>query len=529
MKQNDIVYIDWWENNCESGLEKVKKFFPVEIPKIYYPIINKFINHNQLKNFQENYYNISLDIFSQYSSVPSDRQRKILMENLEVVFQVLENLESVEERINLLEKFQGSEQTKSKIFTLPILNDLLNYSYTNLLSLFIKFQEAIENSPQSNVTLTAKIIYLAGKKRTIAYQDVVDIFSSNIRNAMSHGGVTYSDTKVIFKYIENNQEINKQYTYFELKDNLYKLFDALSGIFVGWVRYLCDLNVDFIRLKDSDLSQETLDKVFKLSMSTLNIECKNIQVINIMGDSTRRQLNLEFTHPNLDIDSRIYFALQSAIQMWKESQLENLQSVCISYTATRCMNSFIRISKEIITDLIAEEIDFRQALSIIIENNEIMISEANDETRNEVRDLFQGYTDIFVEGSYLISEIYDSSLEKQKRFVANLYLGDIRKKNLMKNTVIEAVEQLKVIENFGSPQNRVKHGEMEADIVFLAIYENKFRRGENKEQSSDNPNFIGLVQYDVDKHFPIADIAMRGKLNKQRVGNYEFSWNTNLK
>jgi hypothetical protein len=120
-------------------------------------------------------------------------------------------------------------------------------------------------------------------------------------------------------------------------------------------------------------------------------------------------------------------------------------------------------------------------------------------------------------------------LQIKKRFIAVLYPNEIQRRFQVQKLIISAVEELKKVENFGSSKDKVKHGKMDADIVFLSIYKKDDRRGKHKGQFAENDNFIGLVQYDVDKHFNIQDIPMRGRLHKQRIGNFEFCWNPNFK
>jgi hypothetical protein len=419
VSKNLINYIDWWETTQEEGLEKVKTFFSeIDIPGLYFPIISKFVKNKQLKNYQVDFWDFTTEILGKYSSLSIDNQEKIITKNLDLLFRTLENLESVEERINLLESFQASEKTKAKIFTIPILNDLLNYAYSNLLNLFISFQEVIEGSQQNSVSLKQKINYLAGEKRSIEYKEIVDMFNPNLRNAMSHGKVRYEDSKVQFTFIEkaNSQEFEntEELSYYQLKSNLLNFFDELTAVFLAWIKYLCELNLDFDKLTQVGLKEDTLKEVQKLNLSTLDIDCTSFETINILGDETKRHLNLELIHPNLDINSRVYFGLHTALRSFQLIQTDNLQSVHITFTSSRSINSFIRVSREIIKDLLSNTIEFEGAISKIISNQEIMMFEVNDEVRNESKDLFQGYSDIVTE-NYRVSEINDSSLTNKKK------------------------------------------------------------------------------------------------------------------
>lgn len=54
-----------------------------------------------------------------------------------------EQLLDIEERINLMELFNGSEELRVKLFAVSLYNDLLNSAYSNGLKLIIKFYSEI--------------------------------------------------------------------------------------------------------------------------------------------------------------------------------------------------------------------------------------------------------------------------------------------------------------------------------------------------------------------------------------------------
>ncbi|MEG3142359.1 hypothetical protein SD436_04665 [Streptococcus sp. 2A/TPW/M5] len=59
-----------------------------------------------------------------------------------------EQLKDIEERINLMELFNGNEELRVKLFAVGIYNDLLNTAYSNGLKLIIKFYGEINNKNQ---------------------------------------------------------------------------------------------------------------------------------------------------------------------------------------------------------------------------------------------------------------------------------------------------------------------------------------------------------------------------------------------
>lgn len=117
-----------------------------------------------------------------------------------------EQLLDIEERINLMELFNGSEELRAKLFAVGIYNDLLNSAYSNVLKLIIKFHGEILGKNQDQKTLTPQIEYL--RKRD--YNLITDISDSDVRNAISHGGIRYNNT--IFFYQINTGDLEKYFS-----------------------------------------------------------------------------------------------------------------------------------------------------------------------------------------------------------------------------------------------------------------------------------------------------------------------------
>ncbi|MDR0298853.1 MAG: hypothetical protein LBI13_02055 [Streptococcaceae bacterium] len=534
MNKELVDFIVWWENNKEAaGTEKIEKLFQAEIPRLLYPLLNKFYVDNQMKNFDVDYQNEIRGIFENYEQYLSSGEiAELFVSKFSKLVSTIKTLESISSRLDLLEKFQEREDIKAQAFTVPIFSDLLNYSYSDILDLFICFQEKTEQTEQNNVSLTQKINYLSGGKRTISYAKLIEIVNHSLRNAMAHGKVVYGQDKLMLTYAETVNKVTEfvttEFSYFQLKDEIQKFYDCLTAMLYGWLS-LCARHIAEFEKKINSVGMRNLDKdVIRLAFSTLENSCESIETINILGNEDDQQLNFEFTHPNLSVNERLGFALYVAIYGYKLFDNDFVRSIYVSFYASRTMNSFLLINVDIIKELISEKISLEQAVSKIIADGGCMMFEPNTEVRNETLDSFKGFSDI-KGNDYTITDIYDSSLEDKKRMIGDIYIEESLKKKQLEKMVIEAVSKLVTTENFGNPKDKVKYGKMEADIVFLSIYKKKYRRGKHKEQFETNENFIGLVQYDKDKHFPIKDIALRGNLKKQRIGNYEFSWNPNVK
>ena len=99
----------------------------------------------------------------------------------------------------------------------------------------------------------------------------------------------------------------------------------------------------------------------------------------------------------------------------------------------------------------------------------------------------------------------------------------------VKKFVEEAIEKLRIIENYGFNNIKVKYGKMEADVIHLSVYKKEIRRNSNKGWLPNNENFICNVQYDINKKFEIRNKLVDKKLKPERIGNLEYKWNPNFK
>ncbi|HFI0261471.1 TPA: hypothetical protein ACGOVQ_002309, partial [Streptococcus suis] len=110
-----------------------------------------------------------------------------------------------------MELFNGSEELRAKLFAVGIYNDLLNSAYSNGLKLIIKFHGEILGKNQDQKTLTPQIEYL--RKRD--YNLITDISDSDVRNAISHGGIRSNNTTLSFNFTQGNIVGQKEISTFQ--------------------------------------------------------------------------------------------------------------------------------------------------------------------------------------------------------------------------------------------------------------------------------------------------------------------------
>ncbi|MEB7921283.1 hypothetical protein NGH88_09315 [Enterococcus faecalis] len=529
-----IDYINWWEENKEVGLEDVKKIYlglfdkAEFLPSIYHPLLYKYLKNSQLKHWDNEIFLFSKNKIEEIKTcIGKDNMLSTLLSNFHLLIYTYESLLDIEERITMMNRFKGSEELKAKVFNVNIYNDLLNIAFSNSLKLFIQFQSVVEDRNLFQKNLAPQIDCLASEKR--GFSPITDLADSNIRNAISHGGVKINGSKMVFSYRKGAKFLEKESTVYDFKDSLLQLYDGISAIVLSWISYFCEDNITYSEIYRNELVHEDTKIFFeKLSVSTLCTVCDKINQIEIVNESSKRQhVNIEYAGIDLDIDSRAVLGLCTAERIFQLRELSIEDSIMVSFRSPRVANSFFTVNCSIIYDLANGNIDLQEAWKRVMGTKNILMFPINDESRNKFEDSFRYYPDIETE-DYRITEIEDISLEDKKRFKAVVYLKRAKRRNHVKLAVKEIVKQVKILENYGFTSNRVKHGNMEADILYLVLYRKELRRGKDRALFPTNNNFIAQVQYDVDMNFPIRNVITDSKLKRRCEKEIEYNWNPNF-
>ncbi|MCB6202956.1 hypothetical protein [Extibacter muris] len=530
-----IDYINWWEETKEAGLSEIKITFTklfskiAFLPSIYHSVLYKYLKNSQLKHWDKEIFAFSkVKISKIESQIGKEKMTSTLLSNFHQVVYAYQNLLDLEERIVLMNRFKGNEELKAKIFSINIYNDLLNGAFSNILKLYMEFQGVIEdNDKLFQKNLTPLVECLAKPER--GYQTITDLADANIRNAISHGGVTADKTDMIFSYRKDGKHLQQKTTVYEFKDSMFQLYDGVSAVILAWFGYLCEEDISYDEVYDNkSIHEDTLFFFERLSMSTLLTTCDKVWQIEINNqEEKRKHVNIEFTGTDLDIDSRVFLGLYSAESVFRLRKLSLEDTIMVSFHSPKIVNSFFTIDCSVISELSNGTIDLSGAWQHVVNINGMLMFPVNDEDRNEFEDSFRYYPDMENEDFY-ITEIEDISNDYQKRFKAVAYLKRAKRKNHVKDTVNEIVDKLRKLENYGFSSHKVKHGKMEADIIYLVLYKKEVRRGKDRALFPSNSNFIAQIQYDVDMKFPINNKFIDSHLKKRREKAIEYNWNPNF-
>jgi len=523
-------YIVWWEEYHEGGLEQIhgeflKSFKKTEfIPAIYNPILYKYYQDNNLKHWDKKIMKIGSEkLINFQESLDDTLIKNTLLNNLNLLIDSYESMRNIVQKVELMDNFKGSMQLKASVFLIDIYNDLLNGPYSKTLQLYIKFQSEIEGKKLDQKTLRQQMDCLSTRE----YDDILKIADANIRNSMAHGGVKVEQNDIYFTYRNGKDTITEKHSIYEVKHKTISLLDSINGLIISFIKYLIE---NHIIIDDVYSNPNVKDEVIlffeKLCMSTLKIECKSIEEIDVIKDDLI-QVNVLLEHNNLDINSMYLFGVHTAARVYTLKGLCSKDKVLVTFEADKTLTSFIRFPGDKLGSFVAGKIDEVEVVESVRESQDYALYPANKETRNKYEDLFRYYPEIESE-KFIIKEIEDISLPEKKRFRAVVYVKKILNRKHIETIALEAVKRLRQIRNYGFTNHEVKHGDMEADVLYLVIYKKEVRKPEKRTLIPSNKNFLVQIQYDKNKQFDIKNPLINRNTYKVIKGHIEYNWNPNF-
>ncbi|WP_349517508.1 hypothetical protein [Leuconostoc mesenteroides] len=180
------------------------------------------------------------------------------------------------------------------------------------------------------------------------------------------------------------------------------------------------------------------------------------------------------------------------------------------------------IQTESIEKYINKEISFEDLETLVSKN--ALLFPLNKDTIVSGK---MSYNDIITE-KYRVREIIDISVENLKRFKAMVYIPEPENKKQLHLFILEIINKLRKLQNISDGKAIVKHGAMNADVVYLNIY---YTDGNNRSLMSNNDNFITSVQYDKNSQFAInnSNPLLDHLISEQKSTLIEYRWNPSSK
>lgn len=415
-----------------------------------------------------------------------------------------------------LSNFNLMQETKTWLYRLPTYTSLLESCLSNFLRVIaILTGKGIGKDYSSQNTL--------GKLNSVmnsnGYSEISDRINVNIRNAINHGKVLLKKTprdQICFYYSENHIPQCLEMKLYEFDKVIDDTYDLVSAV-------LLSLSV-FINNHTTLLKIDTTKKTYEaFSYLSMRLSLPGIYCQNISDTGNSKQLNIEIQIDKTDRGFIAQVATMLAVIIYE--QYNDYDQYMFTFRNVRMLSSWVRYKNQEILDMRNKVKSFDAVLQEVIDRKDFNIFPPSTESidLSEIKYFcFPNYND----ESFKINSVADASLEDYKRLKAHLYIGDITEKQDILDIISRAIEWLKTLRNPPSAATPVKHGDIEADALYIKVYRHDTRK--SKEIFPNNENFVCFVDWNVSGNTTLKDGGLPQviwrKLSHEKIGKMHIAW-----
>lgn len=496
---------------AQSQLDNEITDIPTELLDIVYRFLYSRPENYWDKSIEDKTYTRFSEILDEYSSknIPD-----IAWNYFFIAYNSFKGLTRV---MNDMKNISESEEMKTRLYRIPTYVNIVEGCISNIYKFILNvLNEIVDGKDYSKQNKLNSMCEALSKNNLEELTKNVDV---DIRNAINHGGILVSSSEIIFQYYKNNSLLQKKLKTFEFDSLIDKVYDTFTGIFMGIIRYLV-LNPEIIRNIDSK-NEFNSNELNKLKLTIPGNECKFIEDAKLVS-----QINMHFEVEAPSLEKCANIAIKIAIISY--SIFPEYSSYFIGFRNDRMFPSFFRFSKENVEKFIMKEYSLDDLYNSALNSQNVFFGDVSDEKINEFETKFYRYPSI-KEEDWHINNICCISLENKKRLKACLFINSIKKKNEIKDIIKKAIEILKGQYNPPSLSLKIKHGDMEADMIFMTVFIEDMRK--NKELLLSNDNFIASVQYAVNREDYLKEGGVFESLwnsySKEYEGKNLYAWNPN--
>lgn len=409
---------------------------------------------------------------------------------------------------------------KNRLYRIPTYIAITEGCLTNLYRIIIYIINQTQKEKQYGSQNKLKSMCEILKKN--GFDLIVKDINVNIRNAINHGGVllTNHDRELNFYYREKNQEMKMQMYDWEFETLINQLYDVCSGILLGMIQVF-NGNRNLWDKKEILKNKYLAFRWMALKLSSPDVVCQEI------NDETveRKQLNIIIKTKHIEKSFLTQTAMELILQAYEKYPQYKQYFVYIK-NDIRSFGS-IRMRKKDVLRIIENNKKIKGYLkrgSKRGDVNLLLISEIKNKALNELKYYkYPGYTD----DKMKILRVEDRSIEKRKRLKADLFVGEMKTKKEIIELIEKTINWLKDMDNsFTNTRETIKKGTMEADSIYLYVYQED--RRDNLEIDKNNKNFICFVDYNKDGNTNLKNGGMgketwKSFLHEKRK-NMQIAW-----
>ncbi len=415
-----------------------------------------------------------------------------------------------------LRNFNLMQETKTRLYRLPVYTALLESCLSNFLRVIaILTGKGIGKDYFSQNTLGQLKNIMASN----GYLEIADGMDINLRNAINHGKVLLRKTpgdRICFYFSENHIQKCQEMPLYEFDKIIDDTYDLVSAVLLSLTVFM-NGHISMLKIDGSKKTYESF-ALLSMRLSLPGIYCQNI---SDTGDL--KQLNVEIRIDNTDQGFIAQIATMLAIIVY--NQYNDYEQYMVTFNNARMMSGWVRYKHQEVSVMSVDAKSIDRIYQEAIQRKDVNIFPPSTEEvdLNAIKYFcFPNYDG----KSFKINNVADASLEDCKRLKAHLFIGDISEKQEIIKVINQAIEWLRTLKNPPSAVMAVKHGDVEADTLYINVYKHDTRR--TKELLPNNENFVCFVDWNSSgsttlKHGGLPQIIWQ-QFSHEQIGEINIAW-----
>ena len=494
------------QEKLKPGIENISK----EMLCIIYDVLNREPSCYWDKNVYQQTYNQLNNIIIDYPTKINLNEE--ILEHFLIGYNTYRQITDI---INDLSNLNDSPEIKNRLYRIPTYISIVEGCLTNLFRVIILI---LDQTTTKDFASNKKLNPICEILKSNGFELLVGDVNISIRNAINHGGIIFKENgnQIDFQYTEKGKSVVTSKRTYELDTIINKVYDIASGVLLGICIFFNE-NFELISLKKN----EKLFIQFSLMGMELSIPTIRCKCISELPDN--KQINIDIYIQGSERTVIINTAIMLSIMVYE--RYNDYEQYMFFFSNERLQGSWMRFYNQEISDLTQNKRTVEEVCNEISKRKDCIIFEASDENIDLQEVKYYSYPN-YSESNFKINCVGDASLPDRKRLKANVYIGDITEKEQILEIIQKAIDWLKMVKNVPSPTFRIKHGNMEADALYIKVYRKDARR--NKELYPNNENFVCCVDYNIDGKTTLEHGGVPAniwcQLHHMQIGNVQFAW-----
>jgi len=376
---------------------------------------------------------------------------------------------------------------KNRLYRIPTYNSIAEGCLTNLFRVLALILEQLNGKDYKSQTKLGQLCQVMEQNGLSKLIENVDV---EVRNAINHGGVVFLEDgkRLLFKYMKSHLPQSKCYNCYEFDDMLNKLFDSCSAILLGITEFINE-RIRHVAIDEKSENDYLRFKLLSMRLSLPALECMDINDSSINSE----QLNIIMATEETDKTFLAQTAIEIASQVY--GIYPNYKKYYIQFQHPRMLICFVRFLSEEIQGFLVDYKTLNDQLMAAINRGDYQWSGLSDEIIDLQETKYFQFPNFQTE-SFSVNNVENTSNHDRKRLRANLFIGNKTSKDEILDCIKQAVEWVAQLKNVATPSTPTKHGDMQADAVYLNVYRHDTRR--DKSLLPKNENFVCFVDYNID-------------------------------